>query len=935
MDFATAITRLPLPHEPDRAAEALEGLGWAKEPLRSLIGGTAGCSPYLAGLIARQKPWLEEALAGDPEAALAAVLAGLAPAGLRETGKALRVAKQRVALLVALADLGGVWPLDLVTGGLTRLADTATDVALKAALMPELARGRIPGATEADLAEACGLFALAMGKMGAAELNYSSDIDVICLFDDSRYDADDLGEVRPQMIKAVRRGMALLSDLTDDGYAFRTDLRLRPDPSVTPVAISISAAERYYEGMGRTWERAAFVKARPAAGAVKAGRRFLKEIRPFIWRRHLDFATVEEIRDIRKKIRTHKGQAGAGLDGRNLKLSSGGIREIEFFTQTGQLIAGGRDPDLRVRETRRALARLTQKGWVRGEDAEVLDRDYVRLREIEHRMQMVQDAQTHNLPKTEGEWQRLARFCGSDDVAGLKAELTQIFERVHVLTEGFFEPTRKRPAPPPMSETAERLVGVWQGYPALRSERARQIFDRLLPQLLHGFRRAARPDEAMVQFDGFLKGLPAGVQVFSLFEANPQLIDLMVDISSTAPMLARYLAESPGVLDAVIGGAFFAPWPGQEQLTAELAALLANPDLDYERQLDAARHWQKDWHFRIGVHHLRGLISPEKAAAEYTDLARATVAAIWDVTSAEFARRHGQVPGRGAVVLGMGSLGARTVSAGSDLDLIVIYDADADAESDGAKALPARTYYARLTKALITALSAQTAAGTLYAVDMRLRPSGRQGPAATPWTGYQHYQLEEAWTWEHLALTRARVIAGNAALGADVEAFRRKVLAAPRDAAKVKADLAAMRARLAAAKPRADAWDVSNGPGGLQDVELFGQSATLIAGARWRRVSRQLSLDTDLATPGQMARLAEAYRLQAAVKAVVRLLTDQALDLDQIGPGGQAMLLRDTGQPDRAALEKALAEAQESAGAIIDAALADAAAEGAERARAE
>ena len=290
--------------------------------------------------------------------------------------------------------------------------------------MPELARGRIPGATEADLAEACGLFALAMGKMGAAELNYSSDIDLICLFDDSRYDSADLPEVRAQMIKAVRRAMALLSDLTADGYVFRTDLRLRPDPSVTPVAISISAAERYYEGIGRTWERAAFVKARPCAGAIRAGKRFLKEIRPFIWRRHLDFATVEEIRDIRKKIRLHKGQATAGLDGRNLKLSPGGIREIEFFAQTGQLIAGGRDPDLRMRETRKALAELALKGWVKAEDAQALDRDYVRLREIEHRMQMVQDAQTHHLPKTPGEWTRLAMFCGTGGRFGLPDSTT-------------------------------------------------------------------------------------------------------------------------------------------------------------------------------------------------------------------------------------------------------------------------------------------------------------------------------------------------------------------------------------------------------------------------------------------------------------------------------------------------------------------------------
>ncbi|MCA8880685.1 MAG: glutamine-synthetase adenylyltransferase [Rhodobacteraceae bacterium] len=923
--FADAIIRLPLPFEPERAEDVLSGLDWAQGELRALLFGAAGCSPYLAGLIGRQRDWLETALAGEADAALAGVLDALAPGSVKETGTQLRIAKQRVALLVALADLGGVWPLDKVTGGLTRLADTALDVALKSALMPDVTRGRLPGAEEADLADACGLFALAMGKMGAFELNYSSDIDLICLFDDSRYGTDDLPEIRAAMVKAVRRAMALLSDITDEGYVFRTDLRLRPDPSVTPVAISISAAERYYEGAGRTWERAAFVKARPCSGAVKAGRRFLKEIRPFIWRRHLDFATVEEIQDIRKKIRSHKGST-AGLDGRNLKLGLGGIREIEFFAQTGQLIAGGRDPDLRVRETRRALSRLAAKGWVKPADAEALDRDYVRLREIEHRMQMVQDAQTHHLPKTDAEWMRLAMFCGGDDVAALQGEMGEIFERVHALTEGFFAPERKRPAPPKMSETGERLVEAWQSYPALRSERARQIFDRLLPRLLHGFDRAARPDEAIIQFDSFLKGLPAGVQVFSLFEANPQLIELMVDISSTAPALARYLADNPGVLDAVIGGAFFEPWPGREALAAELAELLGNPDLDYEMQLDAARHWQKDWHFRIGVHHLRGLIAPDVAGAEYADLAQATLAAIWQATLAEFARRHGHVAGRGAVVLGMGSLGARSLTAGSDLDLIVIYDAEAEAESDGRKALPARTYYARLTKALVTALSAQTAAGTLYAVDMRLRPSGRQGPAATPWSGYQRYQREEAWTWEHLALTRARVVAGEAGLSRDVEAFRQEVLSGPRDGGTVTADLAAMRARLAAAKPRANVWDISNGPGGLQDIELFAQAVALLAGSRHRQVRDQLALKTALADPDDMAVLAQVHALQAAVKAAARLLTDQALDPEALGHGGQAMLLRDTGQADLAALQAALEDGQAAAGAVIDTALAAAAA---------
>ena len=923
MDFARRITRAPLPHDPARAAEALAALdGIDPGPLRDLLAGAAGCSPYLAGLMQREAAWLAGALAGDPDGALDAVLESLAPGPVAEVGPALRRAKARVALLAGLADLGGVWGLDAVTRALTRLADRATDVALKSALLPDLVRGRLPGQGEADLDTAGGLVALAMGKMGALELNYSSDIDLILLFDDARFDSGDLAEARSVFLKVARRAMALLSDNTGDGYVFRTDLRLRPDPSATPIVVSVAAAERYYEALGRTWERQAFIKARPAAGDIAAGKRFLRDIRPFIWRRHLDFTTVQDVHDIRQKIRAQKGLGGGGLDGTNLKLAPGGIREIEFFTQTRQLIAGGRDPALRLRGTRAALARLAEKGWVGSDEAATLDADYARLRELEHRVQMVQDAQTHDLPARPDDWQRLADFTGTGDVAALRAEIAALMARVFARTEDFFAPDAPAP-PPPLSDTAQRLVDQWQHYPALRSKRARGIFERLLPRLIAGFERAAQPDEAMVQFDGFLKGLPAGVQVFSLFDANPTLIDLMVDISSTAPALARYLSANSGVLDAVIGGAFFEAWPGLDALTADLCDRLANGDLDYERQLDTARYWMKDWHFRVGVHHLRGLIGPAEAAAEYSDLAQACVAGIWDATCAEFARRHGPLPGRGAVVLGMGSLGARSLSAGSDLDLIVVYDADPDALSDGRKPLAARAYYARLTKALITALSAKTAAGALYEVDMRLRPSGRQGPAAASWASFRNYQQAEAWTWEHLALTRARVVAGDGGLGADLEAFRREMLAGqPRSLAQVCADLADMRARLAAAKPQAGPWDVTGGPGGLQDIELFAQLIALVAGSPLRQVPDQLALPGPLADAAGRARLAAARDLFARIKAVARLLTDQALDPERLGHGGRRMLLRDTGAADPDGLAAAVAAARAEAAAIIGSGLA-------------
>lgn len=919
----SGITRVPLVFDDRAAKDALAAVPDCPPEMRELLAGAAGCSPYLATLIQRNGAWLVEIAGSDPGKIAATEIEKLSHGERRETASHLRQAKARIALLTALCDLGGIWSLDDVTGTLTRLADKAVEVALRTSLAGPLARGKLPGLSEDDLENCGGLFALAMGKMGAFELNYSSDIDLICMFDDSAISADDLPEVRSQMVRAVRQAMTLLSENTAEGYVFRTDLRLRPNPSVTPVALTVTAAERYYEALGRTWERAAFVKARPCAGAIGAGNRFLREIRPFIWRRHLDYATVEDAHEIRRKIRANRG-SGPGLDGYNVKLGRGGIREIEFFAQTRQLIAGGRDRDLRVRGTRDALGRLVAKGWVDAADAEVLDNDYVRLREIEHRLQMVQDAQTHALPTNAEGWQRLAMFCGEADVTALQAELREMFDRVHHLTEDFFAPGKDAPERLDIDAGMRRIVAGWTDYPALRSDRAQHIFSRIQPRLLKEFERAADPEAALQQFDGFLRGLPAGVQLFSLFEANPQLIDLIVDICSTAPALARYLSANSGVFDAVIGGDFFAPWPGVGALREDLGRALSEPDLDYEGQLDAARRWMKDWHFRIGVHHLRGLISPAEAAAEYSDLAEAVLHGIWMAVKEDFARRHGRCPGRGAVVVGMGSLGARELTAGSDLDIILIYDAPIDGESDGRRPLAVRTYFARLTKALVTALSAQTSAGALYEVDMRLRPSGRQGPAATGWTSFQTYQREEAWTWEHLALTRARVICGNDDLAGDVETFRKEILAAPRDEAKVLGDLADMRERLGAAKPQADEWDTANAAGGGQDIALIAQANALLAGSEKRGVSEQLDLG-GLLTQDEAARLSSAYSQFSNVKLCTRLLSETRFDPEALGEGAQALVLRGSGCATLADLSDRLAAFRADAAEIINSHLAQSA----------
>ncbi|SIS77008.1 glutamate-ammonia-ligase adenylyltransferase [Paracoccus saliphilus] len=897
MDFAARITRKPLPLDRNRAKSVRGLFPDLPRSVQELIEGVAGTSPYLAGLLEREAEWLPEAL--QHEDVVVRETDGFEALDAGELAAALRRAKRRVALFAALADLGGVWTLEQVTGALSDLADCAVDLALRVHVAHEIRRGKLPE-TQADVG---GVFALAMGKGGARELNYSSDIDLIVLYDDAAYADDDQHEARAALIRATRKMAATLSDVNEHGYVFRTDLRLRPDASVTPVCISASAALAYYEAEGRTWERAAFIKARSAAGDIAAGERFLQELRPFVWRKHLDFAAIQDAHDMRLRIRDHKGLGGRlDVPGHNMKLGQGGIREIEFFTQTRQLIAGGRDPDLRSRDTVGGLAALAAKGWIPEDAAQELTEHYREHRDIEHRIQMVNDAQTHSLPKDRDGLAIVAAMMGESDVEGWIARLKSRLERVHELTESFFAPGDSRERPE-LSEEAQAIIARWPSYPAIRSNRAREIFKRVEPELLSRMARSGHMDEALVRFDSFLAGLPAGVQLFSLFDANPQLIELIVDICGTAPGLANYLARHSAVLDAVLGGSFFAPWPGaqalREELTQALQVALASPDGGYERALDAARRWAHEWHFRIGVHHLRGLIDADEAGGQYADLADACIAAMMPVTAADFASRHGPPPGRGAVVLGMGSLGARQLHASSDLDLIVIYDADGVDGSDGPRPLAPRPYYSRLTQAMITAISAPTAEGRLYEVDMRLRPSGRQGPVATSVQSFENYQMTEAWTWEHLALTRARIVgmAGEQASGLaeQVEALRLSVLRERGQEPRVMPDLATMRERIFAAKSSGGAWETKIGPGRLQDIDLIAQSCALRAGDPARGTVAQLRAGR---RSGVMAsesadQLSSVHRFLWRLHASVRLLTEKTMNFDEIGQGGQEFLLRE------------------------------------------
>ena len=914
MSFADQINRFPIAYDVDLASDMRASLEHLSEPMRELCVGVAGCSPFLRNLMLRDLTYLKHMEDIGADAACSESLGRIEDTEFSALKPVLRQVKGQVALVSALADLGAVWTLERVTQTLTNLADRALDHALKTLVAREIYRGKLPGMDDADASDAAGMCILAMGKMGAGELNYSSDIDLICLFDETRFAPDDYHEARATFVRITRALMAIMSEVTGDGYVFRTDLRLRPDASVTPVCIAMETAERYYESVGRTWERAAFIKARACAGDIPAGERFLERLRPFVWRKHLDFAAIQDAHDMRLRIRDHKRLArDIKLEGHNMKLGVGGIREIEFFTQTRQLISGGRDNDLRVRGTLAGLDRLATAGWIEPEVAIDLSAHYRAHREVEHRLQMIGDAQTHDLPSSDSGFDVLARFSAYASTDQYKSDVQARLEGVAELTETFFAPEEVE------EETdVKSYLDKWQSFPALRSERAVSSFNRLFPPMLKSLQAAADPNGAINTFEQFLRGLPAGVQVFSLFEANPSLGRLIVDICSASPALATYLGRNASVLDAVIGGDFFAPWPGEVALRISLETELETVE-DYEAKLDTARRWQKEWHFRIGVHHLQGLITPEEAGAHYAQLARAVVAAMLPVVSAQVAERHGSAPGRGAAVVGMGSLGAGVLTSRSDLDLIVIYDAGNVETSDGARPLPTRSYFARVTQTLVTALSAPTAEGRLYEVDMRLRPSGQSGPVATSLQAFDNYQKNEAWVWEHLALTRAFAFAGDAGLLKDITAIRDDVLTRAGGARDVRRETQEMRERLEQAGQKGP-WDVKAGPGGAQDIDLFAQAASLKAGSTESDLTNWLSAAEQIGwcSAHEVKAMSETRRLYWRVAQACRLAVDGPFDPEAAGAGAIALLLRDTACGTLDALTTKLAACRKQTKEVID-----------------
>ncbi|WP_380788707.1 bifunctional [glutamine synthetase] adenylyltransferase/[glutamine synthetase]-adenylyl-L-tyrosine phosphorylase [Sphingomonas sp. R86521] len=733
----------------------------------------------------------------------------------------LRIERRALALQVAIGDLAGLLDLTAVTAALTGFADRALDTAIRAAI-----EERTPGA------EPRGFVGIALGKQGSGELNYSSDIDPILLFDPETLPRRARDEPEEAAVRIGKRVVELLQARDGDGYVLRVDLRLRPSPEITPIVLPVDAAIGYYEAQALPWERAAFIRARAAAGDIALGRRFLDAVRPFVWRRALDFGAIGEIRGISRRIRDHHAQGQVFGPGYDLKRGRGGIREAEFFAQIHQLIHGGRDPALRAPATRDALARLATAGWIGSDEATTLIDGYTLLRTIEHRVQMIDDRQTHALPTGEA-LERVAKLAGYEDSHTLLAMLAPHVEgigRIYDALDDDIRPAFSRDVVTLEADlanagfadaaAARQRIETWRSaaYPALRSPAAREALEAVLPTLVPALAAAPVPQAALLRLDALLERLPSAINIFRLLEARPALATLLAAILSHAPTLADDLGRRPDLLDGLIDATAF-------DLVGDVASLMAamrsgEAGGDYQAQLDHVRRVVGERRFALGTQIVAGAADPLDVAAGYARVAEAAIGVLANATIAEFVRAHGRVPGSELVILALGRMGGAMLTHASDLDLIYLFTGDFTAESDGPKPLGATLYYNRLAQRLTAALSVATPAGPLYQIDTRLRPSGAQGPLVVTLDSFARYQHEDAWTWEHMALTRARPVFGSAAAREAVSAVIAEVLAGARPSRDIVGDAATMRAEMAAHKPPQGELDAKLLPGGLVDLEF-------------------------------------------------------------------------------------------------------------------
>lgn len=834
--------------------------------------------------------------------------------------KELRNYKSRAALLIALADVSNDWTLAQITLHLSHIAEFATEAALCFLLKSTHTRGEITlPYTETPTLES-GIIVLGMGKLGAYELNYSSDIDLIVFFEKDRLKYKGKQSEQKFMSRLAQDLVNILHERTADGYVFRTDLRLRPDPASTPLAVSVDAGMAYYEGVGQNWERAAMIKARPIAGDIVAGEKLLKQLVPFVWRKNLDFATIQDILSIKRQI-SHKIGTDIKIAKHNIKLGHGGIREIEFFIQLHQLIWGGRQPDLRSQATLETLQMLVKLNHVTEETAAFLQESYVYLRTLEHRLQMVDDQQTHSMPESDEDIGRIADFMGSENIDTFKAHLGSLLLKVHEIfvtsfnSEGLaadegnlvFTGTNHDPAtletlrsmgfryPETVSET---VMGWHHGSRrCTRTKRSRQILTELMPTILEALSDTANPDNAFLKFDAFLTDLPAGIQLFSLFSSNPHLLTLIASILGSAPALSNTLSRRPELLELVLFGDFYQALPTRSMLSEQLNELLKYEDY-YDTQMEILRQFKHEKQFQAGVQMLQHFATTEQVAQYLSDLADILVECALALTKVEFVRQYGEIESAEFCIIALGKLGSSELTFNSDIDLLFVYDVpEFETLSDGQHAHSPSVYFNRFAQRLLNAFGATGMNGQLYEVDTRLRPSGKQGLLAVSKQAFVHYFDELAWTFERMALVKARVVAGDAKLVNKLTKRIQSILSCERNEVHLKQDVADMRKRIEQEFPPNDMWDIKHTAGGLMDIDFIAQTLVLTCSHKHPELLTRSSgkifeaaATLNLMSKESLQTLIEANRFLTRLQHIFRLTSEESYTLEN-PPEGLAELL--------------------------------------------
>ncbi|MCY4306094.1 MAG: bifunctional [glutamine synthetase] adenylyltransferase/[glutamine synthetase]-adenylyl-L-tyrosine phosphorylase [Aestuariivita sp.] len=939
LSLASGISRVSVPFDKNQAADLLAELPHelTTNSVGELLYGVAGCSPFLGQLIRLNSSWLVDAIHQPSQTVLRdlinAISDGTDHVDWETLLRNLRIVRGRAALYIALCDLGGLWCLSDVTKGLSFLASNLTDFALDWIISDAIRQKKIPDISPKDVKNRVGLFVIAMGKLGAQELNYSSDIDLICLFDQEKFEPINYAEARSQFIKSIRRLVKALSEWTVDGYVFRTDLRLRPNPSTTPVCMSMQAAQQYYVSVGRTWERAAHIKASPIAGDFEAGLRYLRSLESFIWKDPLDFAAIEDIENILRQIRIKKGHFSvSAVPGCDIKLSPGGIREIELFAQTRQLIMAGRLPVLREKQTINALAALRDEGAISVSMCQALTQTYIGHRTTEHRLQMIGDQQTQTIPVDDKVRACVAALDGWTNTRAWEEAIAERLETVHQVTESFFDASTRIPSQPDVTSGAEILATIdlknpqavnqmiqrWRegGISATSSERTQRLYHLLEPEIVKILSKADNPDLAFAEFDKFLSGLSEGLHVFSMFRANQDLLRSIIDIFILAPRLASLLGKWPQTLDAHFEEDFLKKIPSQIWLEADLRIRMGDTE-NYERILEIVRIWAREIKFRVFVHMLAGKLDAVEAGEAFSAIAEATLTELLPVVIQQFVSKRDTVPCCRLAVIAMGKLGTREMTASSDLDLIVVYDGESDQEN----AFVLSKHYSNLTRAIIAALTADTSQGSLYSVDMRLRPSGRQGPVAVSLAAFEHHQMEKAWVWEHLALMKGRVVFGEQELVKKIELIMDKVFLKRKGDEQVFHEAAKMRQKLIDThRPeRDDAWAFKHTCGGLMEIEFFAQTIGLLYGVgnglSCNRLLDQIAEMKQMG-PEKLKTLKEAVHIQMTLQHIDCIALERSHSIMDIGEPLRNVMVKSIGAFDFEMLQMTLQSVQKQAALI-------------------